>query len=317
MAGIAGISAVSSARAEAPPAAGPSRNPNVYRFKIGDADAYSISDCQLDLREGLGLMWPLEARGKMKSEMELRGERVDMLPLYVNILVVKAGETVAVFDAGFGKGGNPNMGWFMDGLASVGISAADVTAGFISHAHADHINGFVSQGKPVFPNAEIFLLEDELTFWRSPEPDFSKTKRDQGQIPGMIREVRQNFDILQSQLRPVKGGAVVLDGLVTVESAPGHTDGHACFRIRSGEGELLHLVDLAHHHLLMFADPGWTIAFDHDPETAVVTRRKYWTAAAENRTRCYGFHLPWPGLGNIIGSENAYQWWPERWHWMG
>ena len=313
LAGMAALSAKASG--ETPVAATPFRDPYVYRFKIGELEAFSISDCDLGFREGLGLMWPEEDRPKMKAEMERYGERLDVLPLYVNVLVIRHGNEVAVFDAGFGKVNNPRMGWLFEGLASVGISREQVTAGFLSHAHADHLNGFVIEGKPAFPNAKIYLLEDELNFWRTPEPDFSKSKRDKGQIPGMIKEVRSHFDTLQENLRPVKPGTEVLGGMVKIEGAPGHTDGHASFRIRSGKDELLHLMDLAHHHLLMFADPEWTIAFDHDPVTAVVTRKKYWTEAAGTNVRCYGFHLPWPGLGRILQDGSSYRWWAERWSW--
>ena len=314
LAGMAALTARTSA--QAPADAAPFRDPFVYRFKIGDIEAFSISDCDLNLGEGLGLMWPEEERPRMKAEMDRHGETPGPIALYVNILVIRSGDQVAVFDAGFGKGNNPRMGWLQEGLAAVGISPDQVTAGFLSHAHADHINGFVHQGKPAFPNAKIYLLEDELDFWRSPEPDFSKSKRDKNAIPGMIREVRGHFDTLQAALRPVRPGTEVLGGMVTIEAAPGHTDGHACFRIRSGDDELLHLMDLAHHHLLMFADANWTIAFDHDPVTAVVTRKKYWTEAVENRTRCYAFHLPFPGLGHIVADGDGYRWWPERWRWL-
>lgn len=314
LAGMAALTAKSGAEPQA--AAAPAfRIPFVYRFKIGELEAFSISDCNLGFREGLALMWPEEDRPKMKEQMERYGEKLDSLPLYVNILVIRSGNEVAVFDAGFGKGNNPQMGWFMEGLAAAGISPDQVTAGFLSHAHSDHLNGFVNQGKPAFPNAKIYLLEDELAFWRSPEPDFSKSKRDKGQIPGMIKEVRQHFDTLQDNLRPVKPGTEVLGGVVRLEAAPGHTDGHACFRIRSGNEELVHLMDLAHHHLLMFADPDWTIAFDHDPVTAVVTRKKYWNEAVEKRSRCFAFHLPWPGIGHILSDGDSYRWWAERWSW--
>ncbi len=313
LAGMAALGTRTSAQSPAPTT--PGRNPYIYRFRIGDAEAFSISDCNLGFREGLDLMWPEEERPKMKEEMIRHGERLDSIPLYVNILVVRSGKDVALFDAGFGRVNNPEMGWLMDGLASVGIAAEDVTAAFLSHSHADHLNGFVHQGKPVFPNAPLYLIEDELTFWRGDNPDFSKSKRDKNQIPGMIREVRGHFDALQDLLRPVKGGTEVLDGLVTIEAAPGHTDGHACFRIRSGGEELLHIMDLAHHHLLMFADPEWTIAFDHDPEVAVVTRKKFWTEAVEKRLRCYAFHLPWPGIGHIVAENGGYRWWQERWSW--
>jgi glyoxylase-like metal-dependent hydrolase (beta-lactamase superfamily II) len=311
---LAGIAALTSgAAARTPPT--PARNPFVYRFKIGELEAFSISDCDLGFREGLDLMWPAESRPAMKELLERHGEALDLLPLYANILVVRAGHEIAVFDAGFGDVKHPRMGWFREGLAAAGITPEQVTACFLSHSHSDHLNGFVHQGKPLFPNAPLYLLADELAFWRSAEPDFSKSKRDATKIPAMIREVRSHFDILQPLLRPVGDGTELLGGRVRVESAPGHTAGHACFRIRSAGEELLHLSDLAHHHLLMFADPAWTIAFDHDPAIAAATRKHYWADSAGKRLRCYGFHLPWPGLGRIVADSPGYRWWPESWRW--
>jgi len=293
------------------------RNPYVYKFKIGELEAFSISDCHLAFREGLVLMWPEEERAVMLEELVRHGEATDALPLYVNILAVRIGKEVALFDAGFGRGNNPEMGWMMEGLAAAGIAPDEVTAGFLSHSHADHLNGFAADGKPVFPNAKVYLLEAELNFWRGEHPDFSKSKRDKTSLPRMVQEVREKFDALGVKLHVVKDGAEFFDGKIRVEAAPGHTDGHACFRIRSGKEELLHLTDLAHHSLLMFADPEWTIAFDHDPVQSVVTRKKYWKDAAEKHTRCYGFHLPWPGLGRIVSTEGkAYRWWAEPSTWL-
>jgi len=243
------------------------------------------------------------------------GEPLEQLPLYVNVLVVRSGKEVAIFDAGFGFNKNPQMGWMEQGLAMAGITPEQVTIAFLSHGHSDHIGGFVKAGKPTFSNAELHLLPEEVAFWRSPEPDFSKSKRDPKPLPGMVRDVRAAFDALGTLLKPVQPGTEFWGGKIVIEAAPGHTSGHACFRIRSGNEELLHLVDLAHHSLLMFANPEWTINFDHDPVVAVVTRKKYWAEAAAKHTRCYGFHLPWPGLGHIVGTGPTYQWWPERSMW--
>lgn len=298
------------------PASAPAR-PFVYPFRIGEVEAWSISDANLELGEGLDLMWPREAHPRMKQVMETHGEPTGALPLYVNVLVLRRGKDIVLFDAGFGRSDNPRLGWLQAGLRQIGITPDQVTAGFLSHAHADHLNGFVDNGRPAFPNATFHLLPEELAFWRGKQPDFSKSKRDKRPIPGMIEEVRGNFNILAPNTRTVKDGETLFDGLVTVHAAPGHTDGHACFRIRSGNDELLHLMDLAHHHLLMFADPEWTIAFDHDPQTAIATRKRFWSEAAGKRTRCYGFHLPWPGLGHIVHAEPGYRWHAEPWKWMG
>lgn len=314
-AGLAAAFGTRVSAAETPASPG-IRTPFIYPFRIGEVEAWSISDANLMLNEGLDLMWPREEHPRMTEVMQQHGEPAGPLPLYVNVLVLRHGKEVILFDAGFGGPVRPRLGWLADGLAAIGITPEQVTAGFLSHAHADHLNGFVADGKPAFPNAAFHLLPAELDFWRGNDPDFSKSKRNKQQIPGMIAEGRKHFDILEPVTSTVKDGDQLFGGLVTVHAAPGHTAGHACFRIRSGEDELLHLMDLAHHHLLMFADPAWTIAFDHEPDLSVVTRKKFWAEAAAKRTRCYGFHLPWPGIGHIVADGSGYRWWAEAWRWQ-
>lgn len=291
------------------------RNPFVYAFRIGEMEAWSISDGSGLFREGLNLMWPEAARPEMREDLIVRGERLDAIPLYVNILVVRSGREVAIFDAGFGRVSNPDLGWVAEGLSQIGIAPDTVTAAFLSHAHADHIGGFVTDGKPVFRNAALYALKTEVDFWRSPEPDFSKSKRDKGPLPGMVKDVRNKFDVLQPNFQLLNGGETLLNGGVTIEAAPGHTAGHLICRIQSGQQSLLHLMDVAHHHSLMFTDPAWNIAFDHDPEQAVDTRKKLFARLAASHERAYGFHLPWPGLGRISARGAGYGWEAERWSW--
>ena len=305
-------------RGDAQAASGEGRNPFVYHFRIGDIDAWSISDGYMSFRDPLALMWPQEQRGGMREWLESRRERVDLMTMYINVLVIRIGSEVVLFDAGFGPRPSAELGWFVEeGLRQIGVAPEQVTAGFLSHAHADHLGGFVRAGQPAFPNAAFHALPEEYAFWHEKEPDFSKSKRARAPLPGMIRQVRAEFEILKPVYQPVRDGAALFGGAVTVEAAPGHTAGHAAFRIRSGRESLLHLMDLAHHHGFMFHDPGWTIEFDHDPGLAVRTRRAVFARAAAERTRCYGFHLPWPGLGQVLQNGARYEWYPERWEWRG
>jgi glyoxylase-like metal-dependent hydrolase (beta-lactamase superfamily II) len=304
------------AAADSPaPAAKPSRNAFAYRFAIGDIEAWTLSDGNMALREGLSLMWPEAARPAMKADLEVRGERTDLLPLYVNILVVRIGNEIAIFDSGFGPGKNPNSGWVAEALASIGLAPEKVTHAFLSHAHADHIGGFVTGNRMIFPNAALHCLKAELDFWRSPEPDFSKSKRAKGPLPGMIKDAREKFDVLQPNLQLVKHGDTLLGGAVEVVAGPGHTSGHCLFRVRSGRESLMHFMDVAHHHVLMFTDPGWGIAYDHEPEVAIDTRKKLFAELSTTHERAYGFHLPWPGLGRVARAGGGYTWQPERWSW--
>jgi glyoxylase-like metal-dependent hydrolase (beta-lactamase superfamily II) len=260
-------------------------------------------------------MWPEADRPAMLQDLQAHNERTDALPLYVNILVVKSGNEIAIFDSGFGRGRNPDIGWVGEALASSGIAPEKVTAAFLSHAHADHIGGFVAANKPVFPNAALYTLQTEVDFWRSPEPDFSHSKRAKGPLPNMIKDARNKFDVLQPNLQLLKGGESLLGGAITIDPAPGHTSGHSIFRIKSGKESLLHFMDLAHHHTLMFTNPGWGIAFDHLPEQAIDTRKKVFSKLAATHERAYGFHLPWPGIGRVVPRGQGYAWEAERWSW--
>jgi glyoxylase-like metal-dependent hydrolase (beta-lactamase superfamily II) len=289
-------------------------NPFVYRFNIGAIEAWSISDGHLLFKEGVGLMWPPGKRSEMSQNLVDHGERTDGIPLYVNILVLRYGREVVLFDAGFGLRTNPNIGWLADGLASIGITSDQVTQTILSHGHADHVGGFVRDGKPVYPNAALRVMKAEVDFWRSAQPDFSKSHR-RDNIPNMIRDVRHALDVLQPNLQQHRDGDQILNGAITFEAAPGHTEGHCVLRVQNGGDSLIHLMDIAHHHLLMFADPSWFIEFDHLPELAVATRKKVFGRISTTRERAYGFHLPWPGIGRVLPSGNSFKWDSERWSW--
>lgn len=293
----------------------PARNAFAYRFAIGDLEAWSISDGHMLFKEGLNLMWPETDRSAMREDLVAHRERTDALPLYVNILVVKSGNEIAIFDSGFGRGKNPEIGWVADALAQTGIAPGKVTAAFLSHAHADHIGGFVAGNQPVFPNAALYTLKSEIDFWRSPEPDFSHSRRAKGPLPNMIKDARNKFDVLQPNLQLLHGGEALFGGAVTVEPAPGHTAGHCVIRIKSGKESLCHFMDVAHHHTLMFTNPAWGIAFDHEPEQAIATRKKLFAQLAGTNERAYGFHLPWPGIGRVVKHGAGYAWEGERWSW--
>lgn len=296
--------------------AGP-RNAFVYRFNIGELEAWSISDGHMLFREGLNLMWPDTDRAAMRDDLVTHGERTDALPLYVNILLVRIGRELALFDAGFGpRPKNLQIGWVNEALASIDIKPEQITHAFLSHAHADHLGGFVVENRPTFPNAAVHCLQAEVDFWRSPEPDFSRSRRAKGPLPNMIKDARNKFDVLEPNLQLHAGRRTLLGGAIEIEPAPGHTSGHAVFRVRSGNESLLHFMDVAHHHTLMFTDPAWGIAFDHEPDQAIDTRKKLFARLAATGERAYGFHLPWPGLGRIIPrAGNGYAWNPERWSW--
>lgn len=293
-------------------------NPWIYAFTIGDVEAWSISDGFLDIRAGLSIMYPESERGEMKDLLEKHLERTESLHMYINILVLRRDKEVIVFDAGFGIVDNPNRGWLIDGLETIGIQREDVTAAFLSHTHGDHIAGFIAPDeKPMFPNAPIYTIPEEHHFWMQKTHDFSRTKRDPNNLVRMVETAQMRLELLKGQIEHTPAGTKLFGGLVTVEEAFGHSPGHAMYRIESGGETLLNITDIAHNDLLMFRNPSWVIGWDHDMGQAVQTRRKVFKQAAEQRTPIFGFHVPWPGLGAIVsrGSGESYDWAPRRIFW--
>jgi len=291
-------------------------NPHIYKFMIGKFEAWSISD-------GFGTfkncvtkkMFPKSDTAAMTKALVDQGERPDDVTLYINILLLRKDKEVILVDAGFGPHKSQNWGWLADAMDTIGIEFKDVTHALLSHSHIDHIGGLASGGKILFPNAAVHVLKEEVDFWRGKEPDFSKSHRTDD-IKGMIKNVRGSFDTLQPNLVIHKDGDQILDGAITIISAPGHTDGHAIYRIKSEGQSLLHVSDLAHNHVLMLEDPNWFIDFDHNPEAAIATRKKVFAEIAVTKERAFGFHLPWPGIGVVVpNGRKGYQWIPASHRW--
>ncbi|MFK7852289.1 MAG: MBL fold metallo-hydrolase [Akkermansiaceae bacterium] len=284
-------------------------NPYIYQFAIGDFEAWSISDGYGTFRQGVtNKMRPQDERSEMSKALEFLGERPDDMTLYINILLLRKDKEVILVDAGFGPHKKTTWGWLGDAMKSLGIAFDDVTHALLSHSHIDHIGGLASGGNILFPNAAVHVLREEVEFWRGKEPDFSKSFRTDD-VKGMIQNVRNSFDTLEPNLVIHQDGDQILDGAITILAAPGHTDGHAIYRIKSDGESMLHISDLAHNHVLMFEDPEWFIDFDHDPKVAITTRKKVFSEVASTRELIYGFHLPWPGLGVVIpNGKKGYRW---------
>ena len=124
--------------------------------------------------------------------------------------------------AGFDGPEKKNRGWLIPGLKQIGIEPDQVTCTFLSHCHSA-IAGFTTDGKPTFKNAALYVTPEEYNYWRSSNPDFSKTKRNPKAIPGMIKNAQKHLEILtpNKEFSPV--GAEIFGGAITIENGFGNT----------------------------------------------------------------------------------------------
>jgi glyoxylase-like metal-dependent hydrolase (beta-lactamase superfamily II) len=80
--------------------------------------------------------------------------------------------------------------------------------------------------------------------------------------------------------------------------------------IVSGRQRLLAIGDTAHHYVVSLRQPEFTIGFDGEPDTAEASRRALLGRAADERTRVFAPHFPYPGLGTVRREGDGFVWTP-------
>ncbi|MBO4541904.1 MAG: MBL fold metallo-hydrolase [Bacteroidales bacterium] len=178
-------------------------------------------------------------------------------PSAINVfLAIDSADTI-LFDAGLGadKGGH-----LLEQLKKVGVEPSAVTAVCLTHLHADHIGGLLTDGQATFPNAKLYLSKEEFEAWG-----------DHGAMAannGLWKQVMQAY---KGNIVTFCDGERLFDGKVVAESAPGHTPGHTIFVVDSIcliVGDLLHAQDLQLEH------PQFCARYDMDPAQAAATRQR-------------------------------------------
>lgn len=295
------------------PAATPGRNPGWYRFTVGNLRLTVLNDGHYAFQPVQPFWAPEGSPEEVKATLERNFLPSDRLKVSFNALLVDNGKEVLLCDSGCGKLLAPTTGRLRASLAEAGYAPDDVTAVFLSHAHVDHFGGLLAaEGTPVFANAKHLVSQPELEFWMGPHPDLSKANLDDATRASFVTSAQRMFSTLGKRFEPIPEGASLIDGVTTV-AAPGHTPGHRMVQVGSGPDRLLHTVDLAHNQALMFEHPDWTMAADTDPGLARETRLAVLNAAATERTRLLGYHLPFPALGHVRKREEGFEWVPEPW----
>lgn len=273
--------------------------PYIHRFRIGIFDAAIVSDGPL-------ILSPLEEIYPGMAGAALDAIRAaEFLPggavrAEQNVLLLDIGGHLVLFDNGMGysKWFGPDAGRLPKSLGEAGLRPEQIDALVFSHAHPDHCWGTVHEdGTPVFPNAQIYISETELSFWENcTEPGHARAK--QG--------VERNLLALRERIVFFRDDEEFLPGIHAL-AAPGHTPGHFVFVIASAEEEVCVTADVAFHHVLSFAHPEAASLYDQDKAEGAATRRHLLGRLADERMAIIGYHLPWPGLGHVARQGEAFR----------
>lgn len=291
--------------------------PAVYRFAIGDFEAVAISDGFATAAAPLQPMWAPQAKpAEFEAALQDQFLPTDRIEMAFNVLLVRTGKETVLVDTGSGTLYAPTTGRLLTGLTAAGMRPEDITAVILTHAHVDHFGGLLdAAGRPTFARAQHFVSVPEFDFWTAANPDLSDSRAPAETRKSFIAGAQKHLLTLRDQFKRIEPGkpGALPDGFEGILS-PGHTAGHLPLRIRSAGQELLHIADTAHHFALMLPHPDWTVAFDADEAQAAASRRKLLETAAAGRTRVFGYHLPFPGLGHLRSDgQGGFPWAPEPW----
>ena len=79
----------------------------------------------------------------------------DGIPSTVSVFLVETDGKKMLFDTGLGL---PDSR-MLPSLQALGVAPEDIDYLYITHFHGDHIGGMLKDGKPVFPEAQVYVPE--------------------------------------------------------------------------------------------------------------------------------------------------------------
>jgi glyoxylase-like metal-dependent hydrolase (beta-lactamase superfamily II) len=192
---------------------------------------------------------------------------------------------------------------YLDDLEALGAPAGAVDVVFCAHFHYDHC-GWSTQlvdGRwvPTFPNARYIFVDAEYARWD----------------PAGVRHPNDfNGNVFDESVRPVveAGQATIvsaphqLSPSLRIESAPGHTVGHAVLRLESDGAIAWFVGDVVHHPVQVFR-PRLHLPGCDDLAQAIATRRSVFGRIRDEGALMFPAHFAEPHHGRIgdAATEDA------------
>ncbi len=284
------------------------RLPVVARYQIGRFEITIISDGYID--------FPYELfTGAAPADVKAAGDSVfaagtNGIRASFSTYLINDGERHILVDSGPAGTVSPTTGYLPGTLEMLGVAASSIDAVILSHAHVDHIAGMVAGGRNNYPNAEVYIdRRDVATFTdpamlaRAPEITHSSFA------------ATEELVSLYPRLQQIDGNREISRG-VSVFDLSGHTPGQIGVKIEDAGQSLLLVADMLFHPAAHPAIPGFGIVFEMDKPAADATRARFFAEAAEQKALIAATHMPFPGVGRIVGDAGALRWLPADWSYV-
>lgn len=197
---------------------------------------------------------------------------------------------------------------YLDRLEQAGWTRESVDGVICTHLHVDHVgwNTTLEAGAwvPTFPNARYYFVRDEFEHWKA----FADNPHaDDVYETDWARDMVDGKAVYNDSVRPIdKAGLVTLvdaDAEIVpglrFQPTPGHTPGHACVVVESGDDRAVITGDLM-HTAFQIAHPEWSSLLDTDLVESAVTRTRMVKEWSDSGTLVLGTHFATPTGGYVV-----------------
>jgi len=282
-----------------------SQIPGYYHRKIGDIIVTAISDGYLEGDvDVLRNIEPDDALTMLRANFR-NGRRT-----YVNGFIIRSKGRTCLIETGSGNYLQPTAGKLLENVIAAGVDPHEIDTVLLTHMHPDHSAGLTNMedNSLYFPNAELTAHENEPKHWLD---DGAMANAEERAQKLYFQATREQIAPYAKQTKLFQSGEVFPG--VTALPAPGHTPGHTCYMVESGNDSLLIWGDIVHVPEIQTARPDVAIAFDTDMHAAIASRKRIFDMASTDGLLVAGMHLHFPTFSHLIRDGKGYRLLPEPW----
>jgi glyoxylase-like metal-dependent hydrolase (beta-lactamase superfamily II) len=195
-----------------------------------------------------------------------------------------------------------NLPW-LERLRAAGAEPESVDVVFCTHLHNDHCGWNTTWAGdrwiPTFPRARYLLAEAEYRRWDTAASRPHPNTYNESVFGECVLPVAE-AGLMELVTPPYR----ISPGL-TIESAPGHTEGHALLRLES-TGERAYFTGDAFHHPAQVTRPELRLPGCDDPALATASRREITARVHAERAFLFPAHFAAPHYGRVEREDEEY-----------